>query len=126
MDYSGIYAIIFPHGIFIDLMASIISDGSTIIGENLTLTCHAIRTENVTGDVNLQWIGPDNEQVVTTELVAIGVPTTSGATTSRLLQFTNLHTSNGGQYTCLCELISDGKTLSVSVAFDVIVQGMYQ
>ncbi len=106
-----------------DLMASIISDGSTIIGGNLTLTCRAIRAENVTGDINLQWIGPGDEQVVTTEFVAIGAPTTSGATTYRHLQFTNLHTSNGGQYTCLCELISNGEMLSVSVTSDVIVQG---
>ena len=105
-------------------MASIITDGSTVIGGNLTLTCYAMRAENVTGDINLHWIGPDGEQLVTTESVAVGVPTTSGITTSLILQFTDLHTSNGGQYTCLCELISDGETLSVSVTSDVIVQGM--
>lgn len=107
-----------------DLMASIIIDGSTIIGGNLTLTCYAVRAENATGDVNLQWIGPDGEQVMTTESVAVRVPITSGATTSIILQFSDLRTSNGGQYTCLCKLISDGETLSLSVTSDVIVQGM--
>lgn len=105
-------------------MASIISDGSKIIGGNRTLTCYATRADNVTGNVNLQWIRPDGEEVMTTEFVAVGVPTTSGATTSLPLQFTDLHTSNGGQYTCLCELVSNGKTLSVSVTSDVIVHGM--
>lgn len=105
-------------------MASIITDGSTIIGGNLTLTCYAIRAENATGDINLQWIGPDGEQVMTTESVAVRVPIISGATTSIILQFSELHTSNGGQYTCLCKLISNGETLSVSVTSDVIVQGM--
>ena len=95
-----------------------------MIGGNLTLTCYAIRGDNVTGDVNLQWIRPDGEEVVTTEFMAVGVPTTSGTTMSLPLQFTDLHTSNGGQYTCLCELISNGETLSVSVTSDVIVHGM--
>ena len=104
-------------------MASITTDGSSVTGENLTLICYAVKAENVTGDIDLQWIGPDGEQVINTESVAMGVPITSGAMTSLILQFTTLHTSNRGQYTCQFDLISD-ETQSVSVTSDVIVQGM--
>ena len=107
-------------------MASIRTDGSPVTGENLTLICYAVTAENVSGDVNLQWIRPDGEQVMSTQSVVVGVPTTSGSMTSLILQFTDLHTSNGGQYTCQCELVSNGETLSVSVTTDVIVQGMSQ
>ena len=107
-------------------MISIITEGSPFTGENLTLICNAVRVDNnMTGDVDLWWIGPDGEQVMSTESVDVGVPTTSGTTTSLVLQFTNLHTSNGGQYMCQSDVISDAETQSVSVTFDVIVQGMY-
>ena len=111
------------HFLLADFMVSIRTDGSSIIGENLTLTCYAMTAENVSGDINLQWIGPDGEQVISTESVAIGVPVRSGLVTSLILQFTDLRTSNGGQYTCL---VSNGEAQSVSVTTDVIVQSMSQ
>ena len=107
-------------------MISVITEGSPFTGENLTLICNAVRVDsNMTGNVDLWWIGPDGEQVMSTESVDVGVPTTSGTMTSLILQFTNLHTSNGGQYTCQSDVMSDGETQSVSVTSDVIVQGMY-
>lgn len=113
------------NGYFItDLMISVTTEGSPFTGENLTLICNAVRAENLTGDIDLQWIGPDGDQVMSTESVAVGVPTTSGTMTSLILQFTTLHTSNGGQYTCQSDLRFDGETQSVSVTHDVIVQGM--
>lgn len=107
-------------------MISVITEGSPFTGENLTLICNAVRVDNnMTEDVNLWWIGPDGEQVMTTKSVAVGVPTTLGTMTSLILQLTTLHTSNGGQYTCQGDVMSDGEIQSVSVISDVIVQGMY-
>ena len=105
-------------------MASITTSGRAVAGDNLTLVCSAVKAENVTGDIDVQWIGPGGEYILSTESVVVGVPITSGDVTSLVLQFTTLHTSNGGEYTCQCDLILGGETQSVSVTSDVIVQGI--
>ena len=106
-------------------MASVRTDGNSVAGETFYLICLATRAENVTGDINLQWIGPDGSQVMSQGLVVVGVPTTSGSITSLTLEFATLYSSNGGQYSCQSNLTYDDEVYSVSVTSDVIVQGIY-
>ena len=105
-------------------MASVRTDGNSVAGETFYLICLATRAENVTGDINLQWIGPDGSQVMSQGLVVVGVPTTSGSITSLTLEFATLYSSNGGQYSCQSNLTYDHEGYSVSVTSDVIVQGI--
>ena len=104
-------------------MASVNSSGNATAGELYTLICFITRAMDVTGDVILQWIGPDGTQVVSTGPVRVGVPLTSGATTSISLRFTTLLTSHGGEYTCRGNLVSQEIMYTISALQDVIVQG---
>ena len=99
------------------------SSGNATAGELFTLICSITRVMNITGDVILQWIGPDGTQVVSRSPLRVGVPLTSGATTSISLQFTTLLTSHGGEYTCRGNLVSQGIMYTISALQDVIVQG---
>lgn len=105
------------------LLASVSMEGNTIAGESLTLICSITRVENITGSVSPQWIGPDGTQVTSSRSITVGVPVTSGATTTLNLQFTTLYTSNGGQYSCRGDLTSSDSTYTVLAILDVFVQG---
>lgn len=105
-------------------MASVNSSGNATAGERFTLICFITKTMNVTGDVLLQWIGPDGNHVVSMGPVIVAGPLTSGATTSLSLQFITLFTSHGGKYTCQSNFVSQDTTYTVSVLQDVIVQGV--
>ncbi len=105
-------------------MASVnYSSGSTVAGEMLVLTCFITRELDITGNINLQWIGPDGDQVGSMGPVVEGSPMTSGATTSLSLQFTTLFTSHGGEYGCQANLVSQDTMYNVSALQDVIIQG---
>ena len=106
------------------LFASVSTEGSSIAGEALVLDCSITRVDNTAGNVTLQWIGPDEAQVMSSGSITIGVPTMSGATTSLSLRFSNLYTSNSGQYTCRGDLASNDSTYTVLALQDVVVQGI--
>ena len=107
------------------LEASVNSIGNQTVGEMFTLVCRITRVDNITGDVILQWIGPDGNQVVNMGAVTIGAPLISEATTSLSLQFSTLFTSHGGEYTCQADFVSQDTTYTISVLQDVIVHGMW-
>ena len=104
-------------------MASVNSSRNATAGEIFNLTCFITRAENITGNIVLQWIGPNGNQVVSNGSVIVGSPLTSQATTSLSLQFTPLFTSHGGEYRCLADLVSQDIMYTVSALQDVIVHG---
>ena len=99
------------------------TEGSAIAGEALVLDCSITRVDNVSGNVTLQWIGPDGAQLMSNGSITIGIPTMSGATTSLNLQFGNLYTSNSGQYICRGDLTSSYSTYTVLALQDIVIQG---
>ena len=105
------------------LLGSVSAEGSSVAGEPLTLMCSVTRVNNVTGNIVVQWIGPDGTQLTSNGSVTVGVPTVSGATTTISVRFSALYTSNAGQYTCQGELVSSDLMYTVLALQDVIVQG---
>ena len=99
------------------------TEGSSVAGEALVLNCSITRVENVTGNVTLQWIGPDGAQMISSGSITIRVPRISGETTSLSLRFANLYTSNSGQYICRGDLTSNDSVYTVLALQDIIVQG---
>ena len=63
-------------------------------------------------DISIQWTGPDGG-TFNEENIVIGPPTTTGNVTTGRLQFSPLHTSDRGQYTCT------GRIAATSVGVDV-------
>ena len=107
------------------LLGSVSTEGSSIAGEPLTLMCSVTKVNNVTGNIIVQWIGPDGIQLTSNESVTVGVPIASGATTTISAQFSALYTSNAGQYSCQGELVSSDLMYTVLVLQNVVVQGMF-
>ena len=124
-NYVYLHILLHVCMIHVVLLGSVNTEGSSIAGEPLTLTCSVTRVDNVTGNVVLQWIGPDGAPLTSNETVTVGVPTTSGATTTISIHFSTLYTSNAGQYTCQGELISSDVMYTVLALQDIIVQGRF-
>lgn len=104
-------------------MAYVNTSGVSSVGETFLLICTVTRAENVTGDINLRWIGPDEIQVMNTSSVQVGSPVTSGAMTTLTLQFTTLLTSHGGEYMCQADLAYQDTLFTITALQDVIVRG---
>ena len=105
------------------LMAAVNSTGDSTLGEAFSLICSITRAQDLTGDVTIQWIGPDGNPVTTREGVVVGTPGTSEGVTSLSLQFTTLLTSHGGEYTCMANLASQDTMYTISALQDVFVRG---
>lgn len=105
------------------LLGSVSAEGSSIVGEPLTLICSMTRVNNATGNIVVQWIGADGAQLTSNGSVTVGVPIAFGATTTKSVRFSALYTSNAGQYTCQGELVSSDLMYTVLALQDVIAQG---
>lgn len=105
------------------LLGSVSAEGSSIVGEPLTLICSVTRVNNATGNIVIQWIGPDGTQLTSNGSVTVGVPISFGATTTISVHFSALYTSNAGQYTCQGELISSDLMYTVLALQDIIARG---
>ncbi len=104
-------------------MASVNTSGNSLVGETFSLICSITRALNTTGNLTLQWIGPDGNQVVSMGPILVGDPLTSGNATSLSLQFNTLFSSHGGEYICQGNLISQDTMYTVSALEDLIIQG---
>lgn len=104
-------------------MVSVNSSGSTTVGRTFSLTCSITRVMNISGNLTIQWIGSDHNQVVSMGPIAVGDPMVSGEATSLSLQFTTLFTSHGGEYRCQGDLMSQDTMYTVSALQDVIIRG---
>lgn len=104
-------------------MASVNTSGNAVVGETFSLICSITRALNATGNLTLQWIRADGDQVVSMGPILIGDPLISGDTTSLSLQFSTLFSSHGGQYICQGNLVSQDTMYTVSALEDIIIQG---
>ena len=92
----------------------VMSDGDSTAGEDFTLQCRVETVEGVRPeDIFIQWTGPDDGLISSGDNRVIGELTTDGAVTTGSLQFSPLHTSDGGQYICT------GRVVASSVEVDV-------
>jgi hypothetical protein len=105
------------------LLGSVSVEGSSIVGEPLTLMCSVTRVNNATGNLVVQWIGPDGTQLISNGSVTVGLPIASGATTTLSVRFSALYTSNAGQYTCQGELVSNDLMYTVLTLQDITARG---
>ena len=105
------------------LLGSVSAEGSSIVGEPLTLICSVTRVNNATENIVIQWIGPDGTQLTSNGSVTVGVPISFGATTTISVRFSALYTSNAGQYTCQGELVSSDLMYTVLALQDIIARG---
>ena len=88
------------------LTATVTTSGTSVAGLSYTLTCTVTSTEGLTGQVEVIWIDPNGEQIITSEDVTVGSLSTSGLVTSRTLQFNPLRVNEEGQYTCVAQITS--------------------
>ncbi len=105
------------------LLGSVSVEGSSNVGEPLTLMCSVTRVNNATGNIVVQWIGPDGTQLINNGSVTVGLPIASGATITLSVRFSALYTSNAGQYTCQGELVSNDLMYTVLTLQDIIARG---
>ena len=108
-------------------MASVSSVGSSVAGEQLTLTCSVSVLEGASGIPIVEWRGADGSILTNMESgrIVVGDPTTNGSTTTVTLQFSPLHTSNAGVYTCQGALsfTEPERTDTVTLAETIVVNG---
>ena len=107
-------------------MVAITITGSATAGEMLTLTCRVTVVEGLTVQPDVEWADPGDGPVIRDmNNVTVGSVMRSGSESTRVLEFSPLRTSHGGQYTCRATInvplinISD---LSNSSSQDVTVQ----
>ena len=87
-----------------------------------------MRNPYLSGSVEVEWLGPGNMLIEELSSVTIIGPSssTNGSFIPSLV-FNNLHTSNGGTYTCRANFTSfEQNVIShlVNTSFDVIVKCM--
>ena len=99
------------------------STGLFDVGEMISLTCFITRVHNISGDINILWTGPDGNLVDNINSVLLGTLQESGSVTSLSLQFSPLHTSHGGLYTCEATFTSQNIMYTVSALHEVIITG---
>ena len=87
-----------------------------------------MRDPYLTGSVEVEWLGPGD--MLIEEFSGVTIIDPSGSTNGsfvRLLVFNNLHTSNGGTYTCRANFASfEQNVIShlVNTSFDITVKCM--
>ena len=75
--------------------------GTPTAGEMLTLTCGVTVVEGLIVDPTVIWFYSDNEAVPFGVNVTVGGVMRSGRKSTLVLEFSPLHTSHGGRYTCI-------------------------
>lgn len=90
-------------------------DGNSVAGESFSLVCIVETEDGVRSeDISIMWTGPDKSIIINGDKPVIEEPVTTGNVTTGRLVFSQLHTSDRGQYTC------GGRILATSVGVDVI------
>ena len=86
-----------------------------IAGLSYNLTC-TVTLENAAGNLTVEWLGLNNNQLHSSSDVTVGdtVPVNCFTYTTTL-QFTTLHTSHGGQYSCQATLGDVNSTAAVNI-----------
>ena len=100
--------------------------GSTTAGETLTLTCKVTVMEGLTVQPDIEWVDSGGSAITSgVNDVAVGSVMRSGVESTLDLEFSPLHTSHGGQYTCRAIISIGVSGLSGSSSEDIIIQSNY-
>ena len=92
----------------------VVSYGNSTAGETFSLECVVETVEGVRSeDISIEWRGPDGSEP-SEERITIGDLSIEGNVTRRRLQFSPLHTSDGGEYTCTGRIAADSVGVDVS------------
>ena len=73
---------------------------STTVGELLNLTCRVTVVEGLTVQPDVEWVDSGGSVVTSVNDVTVGSVMRSSNVSTLGLEFSSLHTSHGGQYTC--------------------------
>ena len=93
--------------------------GPFIAGQSYNLTC-TVTLENTTGTSTVEWLGPNNNSLHNNSDITVrDTVTVNCFTYTTTLQFTTLHTSHAGQYSCRATLGGINNT----AALNITVQG---
>ena len=94
----------------------ITSDGGVFIaGLSYNLTC-TVTLENTTGTPTVGWLDPNNNPLHSSSGITVGDTVAVNCSTyTTTLQFTTLHTSHGGQYSCRVTLGPINNTAAVNI-----------
>ena len=79
--------------------------GSPTAGEMLTLTCRVTVVEGLTVDPTVTWLDSEDNPVTGGVNVTVGSVMRSGRESTLVLEFSPLHTSHGGRYTCMATIL---------------------
>ena len=92
------------------------SGGSFIAGLSYNLTC-TVTLENTTGTPTVEWLDPNNSPLRSDSNITVGdTVTVSSFTYTTTLQFTRLHISHGGHYSCQATLGTLNSTAVVNIS----------
>ena len=110
-------------------MVDIVTVGSITAGNMLTLTCRVAVLEGLTVDPDVEWMDSGGSAVMSgVNDIAVDNLIRTGTESTLGLEFSPLHTSHGGQYTCRAtiNIPSIGVSgLSGSSSHNVTVQGKH-
>ena len=88
--------------------ATIQQDQDPVAGENYTLTC------TVNGVTDIDWVGPDGQEIVSGGGITVGELQVIGGITTRTLTFGALALNDSGRYTCRNNVTDVTRVLSVA------------
>ena len=110
-------------------LVQITREGISVAGHEFMLICRASRDALLSALLEMEWLGPRGTLIEEDSGVTImGSSTTTKAILTNTLVFSNLHTSQGGLYTCRMNLTIPEENVtdhSVSKSSNVIVQRKY-
>ena len=101
------------------------SAGESTAGVNHTLTCTVTLEQDLRAPLLIQWTAPNGNIIGNETLVDV---TVSKSSNNLFLTFAPLHTSHGGQYSCMASVdVSKANVfLSGQASLNITVQSIYE
>ena len=89
-------------------------DSAPILGQSYSMDCVAYKTRSgLINSATLQWISPTGTRLSSRGDLLLEGPTNIGSSSELVVQFSTLHTSHAGTYTCQASLSSPALTSSI-------------
>ena len=99
------------------------SNGSSVAGDSLNLTCVMAVVAGLSGTPRIEWRRPDGDIVTESDSIRLVGPIVEGTfSATLLLQFTPLMASHAGQYSCHATITGPGGSQSSLATEDVRLQ----